>query len=196
MEIERRGFKNSELRAKSGDAFGINGHAAVFDSLSEDLGGWREIIRPGAFANSIARDDIRFLVEHEGSALARNVSGTMKLSEDDVGLKVEADFDLSDPDVQRLKPKVERGDLSQMSFGFFTLRHNWDLSGPVPVRELLEAQLFDVSAVTYPAYLRTDIATRGAQIAEARSLLNPSPPENNLFRIKLLRRRGEIQAQL
>lgn len=171
---EDRAYLKSEIRAKGGDSLGITGHAAVFNELSEDLGGWKEIIRAGAFAEAIKRDDVRFLIEHQGSALARNVSGTMRLTEDSVGLHVDADFDGSDPDVQRLMPKIRRGDLSQMSFGFIALREDWRFEGGLAVRELVEAQLFDVSAVSFPAYVQTDIAARSAaqfagKIAELRS---------------------------
>jgi phage head maturation protease len=79
----------------------VRGHAAVFDSLSEDLGmgvfgGFREVIKRGAFKDAIKADDVRMLFNHNPDlVLARNTSGTLKLSEDPKGLKTVADI----PDV-------------------------------------------------------------------------------------------------
>lgn len=160
--LEYRAFKLSELRAKA-DKLGISGHAAVFNQLSDDLGGFKETIRPGAFASSISRDDIRLLVNHEGLPLARNKSGNLKLIEDDTGLAIEADLEPTDPDVQRLMPKINRGDVDQMSFGFRTLRDDWRVDAGLVVRELIEVRLFDVSPVTFPAYPQTDVSAREAR---------------------------------
>ena len=88
--IERRNVPVSELRAITDDAGlrKITGYAAVFNSLSEDLGWFREKIEPGAFRDSIVADDIRALWNHDSNfVLGRNTSGSLSLSEDDRGLK-------------------------------------------------------------------------------------------------------------
>jgi HK97 family phage prohead protease len=134
----------------------------VFNSFSLDMG-FREMVKPSAFAASLARKpDVRFLVNHEGLPLARTISGTMRLREDARGLFVDADLDATDPDVQRLLPKVKRGDLSQMSFAFRTVKDEWRTDKGVDVRELHEVDINDgdVSIVTYPAYPATDAAVR------------------------------------
>jgi HK97 family phage prohead protease len=165
-QIERRAFPISELRAKGENALGIRGHAAVFNSLSEDLGGFKEMIRAGAFTESIKKDDIRSLWNHDPNfVLGRNMSGTLKLEEDGIGLRIENDF----PDTsyaRDLMAVINRGDVNQMSFGFYCLRDDVRFEGGLVVRELIEAQLFDVSPVTFPAYPQTDVAARSAQFAE------------------------------
>lgn len=141
----------------------IRGHAAVFNQLSEDLGGFREQIAPGAFTEAIKTDDVRALWNHNPDfVLARNMSGTLQLSEDTRGLAIEID----PPDTQwarDLLVSIKRGDVNQMSFGFSVRPNgqNWakDDTGTV-VRTLTRVRLFDVSPVTYPAYPQTDVAAR------------------------------------
>lgn len=162
-ERERREFNGGlELRDDAGGTTKrMTGWAAKFDVLSEPLGNFRERIRRGAFAKSLATADVRLLVNHDGMPLARTKSGTLKLFEDSVGLRFEAKLDAGDPDVQRLVPKMKRGDLTQMSFGFFTKRDSWDRSDPQrPVRILEEVEIFDISIVTFPAYPQTEAEIR------------------------------------
>ena len=162
MEIERRNYAMREFRiADDNDEFKIIGHAAVFDSLSEDLGGFREKIAKGAFRESIAVADVRALFNHDPNfVMGRNRSGTLRLTEDDVGLKIE----INPPDTQfsrDIQVSVARGDINQMSFGFYTKADKWEKeeSGKW-VRTLLGVELFDISVVTYPAYPSTDVAVR------------------------------------
>lgn len=146
----------------------VVGHGAVFDRLSEWLwhprGEFREQIRKGAFEPALGKSDIRFLLNHDGLPLARNKSGTLKVEEDDIGLSIEAELDLSDPDVQRLVPKLKRGDLSQMSFAFMLPVEGgdeWEETDEGLIRTIVRfEELFDVSPVTYPAYPDTDVAVR------------------------------------
>lgn len=141
----------------------LRGHAALFNVLSEDLGGFREQILPGAFAEALPRDDVRFLINHEGMPLARNRSKTLRLMEDSRGLAFEADPDPEDPDWVRLLRKLDRGDISQMSFSFRVMPGGQDWAKDDEgrnIRTLKKLRLFDVSAVTYPAYLQTDVARR------------------------------------
>ncbi len=150
----------------------IVGHAAVFNQLSEDLGGFREQIAPGAFADAIKTDDVRALFNHNPDhVLGRNMAGTLQLSEDSRGLAIEID----PPDTQLARDllvSMERGDINQMSFGFSVRPNgqNWakDDSGQV-VRTLTKVRLFDVSPVTFPAYPQTDVAARDLRNWEAES---------------------------
>lgn len=162
MELEKRFF---EIRAeKSENGRIIDGYAAVFDKLSENLGGFREKIAPGAFKKTIKKDDVRALFDHDSKyVLGRNTAGTLKLSEDDTGLRMQ----VTPPEAQwvdDLLKSMERGDINQMSFGFYTISDEWeDMNKKEPIRTLREVELFDVSVVTYPAYPDTSVAIRGLQ---------------------------------
>jgi len=165
MELERRTFDVSELRVERREDAPpkITGHAAVFGQLSEDLGGFREQIAAGAFAEAIETDDVRALWNHNPDiVLGRNRAKTLILTEDTRGLAIE----IIPPDTQAardLMVSMERGDVTQMSFGF-TVRpngQNWakDDEGRY-IRTLTKVRLFDVSPVTFPAYPQTDVAVR------------------------------------
>lgn len=177
-DVERRALSGGfSVETREDGKRSLKGHAAVFNALSEDLGGFREQISPGAFAEAIGKDDVRLLINHDGLPLARNLSGTLKLSEDARGLAIEADLDENDPDVLRLLPKLERGDVNQMSFGFSVRPggQDWakDDEGRT-VRTLKKLRLFDVSVVTYPAYPQTDVAVRELRAWE-QALRAPTP---------------------
>lgn len=160
-KIERRVYPLHELRIDSGPKKPeLVGHAAVFDSYSEEMWGFREIIKAGAFAETIETDDVRALFNHDANyVLGRNKAGTLSLSEDDRGLRVR----IKPPDTQwsnDLLKSIERGDITQMSFAFRSLDEKWEKEDGEDVRVLERVQLFDVSPVTFPAYADTDIALR------------------------------------
>ena len=160
---ERRHFVVDEIRvASDGGAPKIVGHAAVFNRDSEFMG-FVERVAPGAFRSSINQDDVRALFNHDSNyVLGRNRAGTLRMTEDEIGLRVEID----PPETQwaqDLMKSMVRGDINQMSFGFFTKRDSWDYSGDVAVRTLQEVELFDVSPVTFPAYPDTDVAVRSME---------------------------------
>ena len=154
-----------EVRAEE-NTLKVSGYAAVFDSETDIGGMFTETIERGAFAEAVGRDDVVFLIEHDGLPLARTRSGTLKLTEDDHGLLIESELDLSDPDVSRIAPKMKRGDLDKMSFGFIPEVEEWDDSGEMPKRTIKRAQLFDVSVVTFPAYSDTEIGLRSLRSAQ------------------------------
>ena len=165
---ERRVFPGSEFRVLREEPTGegtniaarIEGYAAVFDQESLDLGGFREVIHRGAFADTILNQDIRGLVNHDANlVLGRNRAGTLELREDDHGLR----FVLYPPDTaaaRDLLVSMERGDVDQMSFGFEAVRDRWETDDHGALRHLLEARLFDVSVVTFPAYPQTSAEAR------------------------------------
>ena len=160
MEIEIRGGVPAEIRAEDDGTIRVSGHAAVFNQDADIGGMFIERIEPGAFLDAIGRDDVVFLIEHEGLPLARTSSGTLELSEDKIGLRMETVLDQTDPDVARILPKMRRGDLSKMSFAFRAELQEWDDSQEIPIRTIKKAWLRDVSVVTYPAYDGTDIGLR------------------------------------
>lgn len=152
-----------EIREGEAGEIKVAGYAAVFGEETNIGGMFTEVIERGAFKKAIGRDDVVFLINHEGLPLARTRSGTLTLAEDDHGLYMEAMLDQSDPDVRSIVPKMKRGDLDKMSFAFIPLRQMWDDSGKMPKRMIQEAQLFDVSIVTTPAYNGTEIGLRSLQ---------------------------------
>ncbi len=157
-----------ELRYAAGPGvIRLHGHAAVFDAVT-DIGRHRERISRGAFKDTISRDDIRALINHDPQyVLGRNKSGTLKLAEDEKGLAVE--INLPDTTYARdLLESIRRGDVSQMSIGFRTVQDSFDKDG---VRTLEKLKLFDVSPVTFPAYPETDVKIRGTRLERLRSRL-------------------------
>ena len=153
-----------------GEKAHFTGHAAVFDTPT-DIGGWfREVIAPGAFKRTIKQADIRLLFNHNPDlVLARNKAGTLKLSEDSIGLLTDAELDRRQTYANDLAIAMERGDVNQMSFAFRAVKDEWEKDGEAAeaftlgaTRTILEAKLYDVSPVTYPAYTETDAALRSA----------------------------------
>ena len=162
MTLERRGGIAAEIRADA-DGIKVEGYAAVFGEETDIGGMFREVIERGAFTDAIGRDDVVFLVNHDGLPLARTRSGTLKLTEDERGLKIETTLDPDDPDVKSIAGKMKRGDLDKMSFAFYPDVQEWDESGDIPLRTIKRASLYDVSIVTTPAYSGTEIALRSLE---------------------------------
>lgn len=150
----------------------IVGHAAVFNDISRAGRTFREMVAPGAFTQSIAHDDIRALFDHDTRyVLGRTKAGTLSLSEDEIGLYAE----ITPPDTQwarDLMVSIERGDISQMSFGFEIIDEEWRHDeNDVPLRIIRGAKLWDVSPVTFPFYESTDLAVRSHHIFTAPRVL-------------------------
>ena len=142
----------------------ITGYAAVWNRMSEDLGGFREIIAPGAFTRALERGDtIKLLYDHDSAtAMASTDNGTLELREDETGLHVWARVDMSDPDVQRVAAKLRSGVVDQMSFAFSMgdgAEDEWDYTAGMPVRTIRSvSDLYEVSVVAFPAYTSTKVA--------------------------------------
>ena len=177
---ETRVWANFELRAAGDNGVRVVGYASTYDQPypiygGPEAGGFNETIKAGAFDKSVReRDDVRFLVNHDGVPLARTKSGTMTLDADEVGLLVDADLDPMSPTVAGLRSAMERGDMDQMSFAFQVVKQSW--SPDYSERAILEVKLYDVSVVTFPANDQT-LALIGAGVRaeplEALELLEP-----------------------
>lgn len=140
------------------------GYAAVWDRLSQDLGGFVEKVAKGAFAKTIKERDILGLFNHNADfVLGRTSSGTLRLWEDSTGLAYE--IDVPDTTAGRdVLTLLERGDIRGSSFGFRAVRDRWEGDGrSANVRTVLEAALRDVGPVTQPAYLDSEAAVRAMQ---------------------------------
>jgi len=144
----------------------LAGYAAVFNSQSQDLGGFVERILPGAFKRSLTKpDNIRALLEHDPQRLLGRVGArTLTLQEDKKGLY----FELSLPDTsyaRDLGVLVERGDISGCSFGFRVPDGgaNWDMRSGQLTRDLVVVDLHEITITGNPAYLDTTVAKRSME---------------------------------
>ncbi|WP_370548621.1 HK97 family phage prohead protease [Edwardsiella tarda] len=157
---------SSEVRAEqhSEQPTRIIGYGSVFNSRSEPLWGFREIIKPGAF-DDVLSDDVRGLFNHDPNfILGRSTAGTLSLAVDDKGLR----YDIEAPDTQTIRDLViapmMRGDINQSSFSFRVARdgeHWYEDDEGIVIREISRfSRLFDVSPVTYPAYQEADSGVR------------------------------------
>lgn len=175
--FERRVFPLADARVTRADdktgRLSFRGRPWVYGQMSDDMGGWQEIIEPGAATRTLAATpDVRFLVNHDPNLLlGRTTSGTLTLSEDDQGGIAEAD--MADVSYARdLAVLIERGDLTQMSFGFWITSDDW--SGNLHRVREFDLDGGDVSAVTFPAFPQTSSELR----AYAERMLHPveQPP--------------------
>ena len=152
-------------------------------------GGFREIIEETAFDDFLASDDdLIICLDHDRcTAFARRAAKTLRPSKSERGLEVEADLDLADPDVQKVRAKVANGTWWGMSFSFRLVEpdgEEWDESeveqGMLPLRRLRKLHLYDVAVVTDPAYKGTTVGVRQAAdvYAEYRRRQAPPAPDN------------------
>lgn len=191
--MEKRLF-NIETRMEEGETMNVVGHASVYNTMSEDLGGFREIIAPGAF-DDVLENDVRALINHDGNLiLARTTSGTLKLSTDEKGLKYE--FDMPQTSYGKdLAISMKRGDVTQSSFAFTVENDNWETKDGMDVRTITKVKrLFDVSPVTYPAYPDADdlvIAQRGLSVYKEKQ--ERLKEEKDLVKRSLLNLNIELQ---
>jgi len=160
-KIERRTFtvRNIETRQEDDGVMRLSGYAAVFSDASVPLP-FVERIAPGAFRKTLSETpDVRLLINHEGLPLARTKNDTLRLSEDEFGLRFDADLP-DTTEARDLWTLIQRGDVDQMSFAFRVIRQKW--SADRTERTLTEVSLADgdVSVVTYPAYPTTSVEAR------------------------------------
>lgn len=159
-----------EVRASEDEEHGhiLTGRPIVYDSKT-DLGWYDETIARGALADTDLKD-VRFLVNHNTDMipLARsrnnNANSTMQMSVDDEGMSIRVDLDIEgNAEAKSLYSAVERGDIDGMSFMFVVDADNWDeLESEHPTRTIEKiSKVFEVSAVTFPAYEATSLQARG-----------------------------------
>lgn len=146
----------------------IEGYFSVFNSNYEICDGASESIDPHAFDGALD-DDIRALIDHETRlVLGRTTSGTLTTRVDDIGLFCSIEINDQDTDATNLYARVQRGDVSQASFGFDILQERTDvdqLTGSVHWT-IERVKLYEVSCVTFPAYRDTEIKARSEQYKE------------------------------
>lgn len=196
MKKEIRAF-NFEVRAEQNEEHGhfLTGRPIVYNAKT-DLGWYDETIASGALDDSDLRD-VRFLINHNTDMipLARsrnnNANSTMQLSVDNEGMQIRVDLDTeNNSDARNLYSAVERGDLDGMSFMFTVEADSWDdPDSDHPSRTIEKlGKIFEVSAVTFPAYEQTSISARGLSDALESA-------KESLESVKAEKRRIEIQKQ-
>lgn len=177
--MEQQEIRNlEEVRLSGEESRSVDGYALVFDSLSSDLGGFREKIVPSAIDGVIERSDIRALLNHDSSrgilARSRYGKGTLSLTVDEKGLRYQFEAphtSLGDECIEYLK----RGDITQSSFAFTVGEDQWEKQADGSyIRTILSFnKIYDVSPVYEPAYPGTSVAcARFAQIQEEERLAN------------------------
>lgn len=151
---------STNLRANGAGSPRITGYAALFGSLSGNLGGFYEQIKRGAFSKSLRNDDVLAFHHHDNSAvLGRMSSGALSLEEDSTGLR----FDLALPDTslgRDIAALVRRRDIAGASFAFQVRGpdgETWDEQGGRIIRTLLDVRLYEVSTTSVPAYPSTSV---------------------------------------
>lgn len=175
LTFERRTavLTGMEVRGASGSDVKLTGYASTFDQ-SYDMGWYEETVDASAFRRTLGQSpDVRFLINHEGSALARTTTGTLTLDDSDkIGLRAEATVNKNHTRVADLLIEIERGDTNQMSFGFRTLEDSWNQD--MTKRRMLALDLNggDVSSVTFAANPTTSIGLRSGGRPGAEAIYN------------------------
>jgi len=187
----------------------IVGYAAKFNSLSQNLGSaeWQfyEMIEPGAF-DDVLNDDVRALFNHEPDnilARSKDGKGTLRLMVDEVGLRYE--FEAPDTQAGRdLVVSLDRGDVDQSSFGFSVDKdgQRWEETsedGVTTAKRTITkfSRLFDISPVTYPAYLSTEVSVRSLQelAEEFKPTQEPKPEPEETLNHSLAHRQRALEIQ-
>lgn len=163
-----------ETRDDSDGKLVLEGYAAVFNSLSRDLGGFKEVIKRGAFSKTLKSGyDFKAFLNHSMMrTIGRVKNNTLHLEEDDVGLKVR--ITLPNSQFGRdIAEEVRSGYMDQMSFGFYVDKQSESVEGKQVIRTIEEASLVEVSVVSEPAYLDTSVAKRSLQSFLEQNKYNP-----------------------
>lgn len=156
-----------QTRSANDDLF-IEGYFSVFNSEYPLWEGASEIVKPGAFTNSVS-GDVRALINHASSlVLGRTKAGTLTLRQDERGLWGSIRINRDDVDAMNLYARVQRGDVDQCSFGFDIKRETFVDLGDGKCRWEIEEvdPLYEVSVCTFPAYTETSVSARRQDLAE------------------------------
>ena len=173
---------NYATREEDGKKY-IEGYFAVFGSTYELWAGATESVAPTAFDGALG-DDIRCLIDHETRlVLGRNTAGTLVLRVDERGLWGRVEINERDTDAMNLYARVERGDVSQCSFGFEILDEETEYKNDGSVHWTIKSvKLYEVSVVTFPAYKETGVMARKEEYDQMKKR------KAEAFREKMMRR--------
>jgi len=173
LEIEERADKKPLIR----------GYASVFDSESQQLGWFIEVVRKGAFKRTLEENpDIRALLDHDtGKIIGRTKAGNLKIEEDSRGLKVTLE-PIDTEDGRKAVEWVRSGVVDGMSIGFMPKTVRWSLKDGVDLREILDLTLYEVSLVAFPAFSATSATVRTSAGCEVRSLAEISAEGKDILK--------------
>lgn len=164
-----------QTRADEKEGPVIEGYFSVFNSDYELWPGVTEQVAPGAFENSLSGDcDVRALANHDTTlVLGRTTAGTLSLREDEHGLFGTIKINEQDTDAMNLYARVQRGDVSQCSFGF-DIRDEEFIENPDGTCRWIikDVVLYEVSVCTFPAYAETSVEARKADLNTIRKRRN------------------------
>ena len=200
MEKELRYIDNSEIRAAA-DSREVDGYALLFNTLSRDLGGFREKIDPEAIEGVIEASDVMAVLNHDNSrgilARSRFGKGSLALTADEKGLRyvfAAPKTALGDECLEYLR----RGDITQSSFAFMVKEDSWEKQSDGSYIRTIKKfdRLFDVSPVFEPAYFGTEVKCRSFEEFKAEEeRLEQEQREAELERIAAEERAAEEQRQ-
>lgn len=147
----------------------ISGYAVRFHDITTIGNSFRERISPGAFTDSLKRNDIVALIGHDtGRVLGRTSSGTLTLKQDRVGLWFTLDVDASTPSGQEVLGTVRRRDVKGCSFAGQFLAEEWEDGGSrLPLRTVTEIDVYEITLTAFPAYETTDASLRADNASAA-----------------------------
>jgi HK97 family phage prohead protease len=178
VKFELREVTNNEGRMT------FVGYAAVFNSPSEPLP-FTEVIERGAFGKTLrSRNDVKLLLNHDtGRVLGSTRAGTLRLIEDETGLRAEADLPPT-TDGNDISILLQRGDIDSMSFGFTVPSggDSWNSDGSI--RTLKSVRLHEVSIVTFPAYQATSASVRSLDATATRAEVNADELADAILKIE------------
>lgn len=188
MRTKDRMYRAFEVRAAPDDMI-VEGYALTFDqpTVMAEIEGrkYSEVISRGAFDNAEMRDVV-LNFDHQGKPLARTKNGTLALTVDDVGLHIRADLS-STAESRALYEEIKAGLIDKMSAAFTVGKENYDRETRTRKIDGFK-RLYDVAAVTFPAYESTSIEARGlfdaevsAERAEASRALELAKSKYNYF---------------
>jgi hypothetical protein len=174
----------------------ICGYAAVFNEVT-DIGWFKERIAKGAFLESLEKDDVRSLFNHNPDyVLGRSKNGTCKMKEDERGLFMEVD----PPDTQQARDimaLIERGDVTGQSFSFRVEGDEWEYGegNDQDLRTLTKVRLYDVGPVTFPAYEGTSVNMRSYEAMKEKRSQEQKSPEKRYGNTNVKRKRLSMKTQ-
>ncbi len=165
-KMELRGLTSSsiEVRESENGARTITGYAVKWEMKSHTMGYWqrfKEQFRKGAFTDSLTKDDQLALWSHDTSqVLGRTKNGTLRLFEDEIGLRFELDLPNTTLGNDAYET-IKRGDVDGVSFGFQMVKQEWDEADPDNIiRSVTNAKLVEISPVAFPAYPDSQVSAR------------------------------------